>query len=62
MNIFNLNQIKNNLYLKVVKNNFVTLSKLEGQTNRIYINTIVPGFIHKNSAGESVAPNKFILL
>jgi hypothetical protein len=48
-----LNQKKNTPFLKVVNNSVV---------KGVCINTLEPGFIHTNSEGELITPNKFALL
>jgi len=57
-----LQQIESINFLKVVNSSLGKTSAITEQINRIYINTLVPGFNYINSAGESVTPNKCALL
>ena len=49
-------------FLKVVNNSLIKTSVITEQVKRIYINTLMPGFNYINSAGESITPNKCVLL
>mgnify|MGYP003624613275 CR=1 FL=1 len=48
-------------YLKVVKE-FKVKSKAKNTVHRIYINTLIPDFMFKNSRGAFVKPKNFVLL
>jgi hypothetical protein len=62
MKAMQLNQIDNTPFLKVVNNSLGKANAITEQVKRVYINTLVPGFNYINSAGESIAPKKCILL
>lgn len=46
-------------YLKVVKGPEI---KTKNTINRIYINTLIPNFMFRNSNGDIVKPKTFVLL
>jgi hypothetical protein len=46
-------------HLKVIKN---TNKRKKKATNRIYINTLIPGFSYRNHLGETILPNNCSLL
>jgi len=47
------------IHLKVIKNSNKRNKKA---TNRIYINTLIPGFSYTNHLGETITPKKCSLL
>jgi|GEM_PF-1016088 hypothetical protein len=57
-----LQQIESINFLKVVNSSLGKTSAVAEQVQRIYINTLIPGFNYINSAGESVSPKKCALL
>ena len=46
-------------YLKLVKN---SLNSIGESKEKIYINTLTPGFSYSNDKGQVITPNKCILL
>ncbi|MFK5959632.1 MAG: hypothetical protein QM495_12295 [Lutibacter sp.] len=55
------NALNNEPYLKLIKNNHkrkVATTKIE----RIYINTLMPGFSYLNKAGKNIFPHNCALL
>ena len=57
-----LQQIESINFLKVVNNSLnKTIAPVE-KVNRIYINTLIPGFNYINHLGEVVSPNKCAFL
>lgn len=62
MKAMQLKQTENTPFLKVVNNSLAKTSAIPEQVNRIYINTLMPGFNYTNSAGESITPNKCVSL
>jgi len=46
-------------HLKVIKNSKKNLKKV---SKRLYINTLIPGFSFTNNKGETVTPEKCVLL
>ena len=57
-----LQQIESINFLKLVNNNLNKTTVLTENINRIYINTMVPGFNYINQLGEVVSPKNCILL
>lgn len=63
MKAMQFKQIDSVPFLKVVNNNSLAKTNtVTEQVKRIYINTLVPGFNHLNSAGELIKPRKCVLL
>ena len=59
MNTTSLHNSNQESHLKVIKN---TSKRTKKALNRIYINTLVPGFSYMNSIGETIMPKNCILL
>ncbi|MDO9038125.1 MAG: hypothetical protein Q7U59_07245 [Lutibacter sp.] len=57
-----LQQIESINFLKVVNNSLNNATALTKKVNRIYINTMMPGFNYINKLGEVVTPQKCVLL
>lgn len=57
-----LKQTDTTPFLKVVNNTLAKTNAITEQVNRIYINTLMPGFNYINSEGESITPKKCALL
>ncbi len=57
-----LQQIESINFLKVVNNSLNSTPAQENKANRIYINTLIPGFNYINKLGEVVRPQKCAFL
>ena len=57
-----LQQIKSINFLKLVNNNLNKTTVLTEKANRLYINTLMPGFSYINKLGEVVSPQNCILM
>lgn len=57
-----LQQIESLNFLKVVNNSLNNTTALTKKVNKIYINTMMPGFNYINQLGEVVTPQKCVLL
>ncbi len=57
-----LQQIESINFLKVVNKSVNITPTQENKANRIYINTLIPGFNYINQLGEVVCPQNCILL
>lgn len=57
-----LQHIESINFLKVVNNRANKTTVLAEKVNRIYINTLLPGFNYINHLGEVVSPQKCIAL
>lgn len=57
-----LQQIERLNFLKVVNNSLNNSTAINNKVNRVYINTMMPGFNYINQLGEVVTPQKCILL
>jgi len=57
-----LQQIESLNFLKVVNNSLNNTTAITKKVNRIYINTMMPGFNYVNQLGEVVTPQNCILL
>ncbi len=49
-------------HLTLIKSDFTKKKTQTDNINRIYINTLVPGFNYINQLGELITPKKCILL
>ncbi|WP_372793027.1 hypothetical protein [Lutibacter sp.] len=56
------NQIRKETYLKVVKNNVNNTTTLKSNINRIYINTLMPGFNYIDNVGNLITPRNCALI
>ncbi|HCE53711.1 MAG: hypothetical protein ACYCZ2_15100 [Lutibacter sp.] len=57
-----LQEIESINFLKVVNNSLTNSTDLTKKANRIYINTMMPGFNYINQFGEVVTPHRCALL
>ena len=49
-------------HLTLIKSGFANKKTQNENINRIYINTLIPGFNYTNQLGELITPKKCILL